>query len=80
MTDRSSCQQKDPGAMYFTGLITAARVAQLRRARPRSATGTIPCQKPIFSDIPGKNDVNSGLPLAKVTSNGVKHRAKYTSI
>jgi len=43
MTDRYSCQQKDPGAMYFTGLIIAARVAhfaQLRRARPRSATGT----------------------------------------
>jgi hypothetical protein len=42
MTDRSSCQQKDPGDMYFAGLLTAAcvaRFAQLRRARPRSATG-----------------------------------------
>jgi len=30
--------------------------------------------------LPGKNDVNSGLPLAKVTTNGVKHRVKFASI
>ena len=64
MTDRSSCQQKGPGAMYFTGLNTATRFAQLRRARPRSATGTIPCQNPFFQ-TPGKNDVNNGLLFGK---------------
>jgi hypothetical protein len=30
--------------------------------------------------LPGKNDVNSGRPLAKVTINGVKHRVKFASI
>jgi len=57
MTDRSSCQQKDPGAMYFTGLIIAARVtrvAQLRRARPRSATSFNILLKGIFCLFPLK--------------------------
>lgn len=27
---RYSCQQKDPGAMYFTGLLIATHVAPLR--------------------------------------------------
>ena len=60
MTDRSSCQQKGPGVMFFTGLITAAHVArfaQLRRARPRSATSSpYSLPKPHFLTPPGKND------------------------
>ena len=71
--DRSSCQQKDPGVMYFTGPITAAcvaRFAQLRRARTCSATGSsYSWLKPCFSDIPGKNDPHIGV-LAAIQGSG----------
>jgi len=36
--------------------------------------------KSFLECLPGKNDFNSGLPLAKVTTNGVKHTAKSASI
>jgi len=40
-----------------------ARFAQLRRARPCSATGSSYSKlKPCFSDIPGKNDPHIGIP------------------
>jgi hypothetical protein len=35
---------------------------------------------PIFNISVGKNDVNNGLPLAKVTTNGIKYMAKFASI
>ena len=47
--------------MYFVSLLIAAHVArfaQLRRARPRSATGSLySWSKPHFSRHPGKNDL-----------------------
>ena len=48
--------------MYCVSLFIAtrvARVAQLRRARIRVATGSpYSWLKPCFSDIPGKNDLH----------------------
>ncbi len=68
MTDRSSYQQKYLGEMHYAGLLIAAciaRFAQLRRARPRSATVSLYSRlKPCFSDIPGKNDPHILIPAA----------------
>ena len=54
--------------MYFAGLLTAtcvARFAQLRRARPRSATGSPYSRlKPCFLALPGKNDPHIRIPAA----------------
>jgi hypothetical protein len=74
MTDRSSCQQKDPSDMYFAGLLTAICVA-------RSATGSPYSRlKPCFLALPGKNDPHIRIPAAFPGPDGVKHEAKSASI
>ena len=57
--------------LYFVCLFIAAHVAQLRRARPRSATGSplIPGQNPIFQTSPEKTTSITTPCRADLTSN-----------
>jgi hypothetical protein len=66
---------KGPDDMHFASLLIAARVAlfaQLRRARPRSATGSplISAQYPFFETSPEKTTSIMTLCRADLSSNG----------
>ena len=67
--------------LYFASLLIAARVthfAQLRCARPCSATGSplIPGQNPIFQTPPEKNDLANDPLQGRSLLKQVKHREK----
>ena len=81
MTDRSSCQQKGPGAIVFCQPVDR-RQRRTLRAPPahspplRDRLPSYPWSKPPFFDIPGKNDLANDPLQGRSLLKQANHREK----